>query len=288
MKQLADIGVIKALLARHGFQFSKALGQNFLIDPQVCPRMAQESGAAKGVGALEIGPGFGVLTQELAARADTVVAIELDKRLPDVLSETLAGFDNVKIVQGDVLQLDLHRLLEQEFAGLEVVVCANLPYYITSPVIMKLLEEKLPVAALTIMVQKEAAQRICALPGTRACGAVSAAVQYYSRPEILFEVPRDCFLPAPQVDSAVIRLTVRKEPPVALTVGERYFFKTVKAAFGQRRKTVLNALAAGLHRPKEELAQVLAQAEIAGNARAEQLTMEQLGALCNALFVKEE
>ncbi len=284
MKNLSDINVVKSLLSRHGFQFSKALGQNFLINPEICPKMAAECGADQTKGVIEVGPGFGVLTRELAARANKVVAIELDKRLPAVLAETLRDFDNVKVVQADVMEVDLHQLIKDEFTGLDVLVCANLPYYITSPVIMKLLEEKLPVESLTVMVQKEAAVRICAAPGTRACGAVSVAVQYYSQPQILFDVPRDCFFPAPNVDSAVIRLNIRKEPPVTLKTEEKQFFKLVKAAFGQRRKTVLNSLNTGLGKSKNELSAALQQAGIAPAARAEQLTMEQFGMLCNLLF----
>ena len=173
MKDLSDIREVKRILSRHGFHFSKALGQNFLIDPTVCPRMAEACGAGPGVGVLEIGPGFGVLTQQLAMRAEKVIAVELDKRLPAVLAETLADFDTVKIVPGDVLEMDVASLLAQEFAGLRVTVCANLPYYITSPILMKLLEERLAVESITVMVQKEAAERICAQPGSRQCGAVS-------------------------------------------------------------------------------------------------------------------
>ncbi len=182
MKRLSDIGTIKELLSRHGFSFSKALGQNFLVNPSVCPRMAESSGAGPGVGVLEIGPGIGVLTQELCQLADKVVAVELDKRLLPVLGETLAEFDNIRIVNADVLKLDLNRLIAEEFDGLEVVVCANLPYYITSPVIMKLLEDRLPVKAITVMVQKEAAQRICAPVGSRESGAVTVSVNYYAEP----------------------------------------------------------------------------------------------------------
>ncbi|HCB91211.1 MAG TPA: ribosomal RNA small subunit methyltransferase A, partial [Ruminococcaceae bacterium] len=206
---LADIGTLKSLLRRHGFRFSRSLGQNFIVDPAVCPRMAALCGAGKTSGALEIGPGVGVLTRELAARAAKVVAVELDRGLEPVLAETLAGLPNVKTVWGDVLKIDLAALLREEFAGMSVYVCANLPYYITSPVILRFLEERLPVSALTVMVQKEAAQRLCAGPGTRSCGAVSAAVRYYSEPEVLFPVPRSCFFPVPKVDSAVIRLKVR-------------------------------------------------------------------------------
>ena len=285
MKDLSDIREVKRILSRHGFHFSKALGQNFLIDPTVCPRMAEACGAGPGVGVLEIGPGFGVLTQQLALRAEKVVAVELDKRLPAVLAETLADFDTVKIVPGDVLEMDVASLLAQEFAGLRVTVCANLPYYITSPILMKLLEERLAVESITVMVQKEAAERICAQPGSRQCGAVSVAVQYYAQPEILFDVPRESFLPAPQVDSAVIRLAIREKPPVSLAAPERDFFRLVRAAFGQRRKTVSNALCAGLSREKPAVAAALEQAGIPPSARAEQLSMEQFGRLCDALFV---
>lgn len=285
MQELWDLQTIKRLLSRHGFQFSKALGQNFLIDPTVCPRMAEESGVNAQAGVLEVGPGFGVLTQQLAQRAAKVVAIELDKRLPAVLAETLADFDNVTVVNDDVMKLDLHALIEQEFPGMPVQVCANLPYYITSPVIMKLLEERLPIESLTVMVQKEAAERLCAQPGTRSCGAVSVAVQYYAEPEILFAVPRDSFYPAPNVDSAVIRLRIRTQPPLSLgTVTEKEFFRMVQAAFGQRRKTVPNALSAGLAREKASVAHALETAGIPAQVRAEQLSMEQWGALCQGLF----
>ena len=212
--RLSDPSAVKSLLARHGFTFSKSLGQNFLINPSVCPRMAEECGAGPGTGVLEVGPGIGVLTVELAKRAEKVVSIELDKRLLPVLHETLGNHPNAKVVNDDVLKVDLQRLLQEEFAGMDVVVCANLPYYITSPVIMRLLEERLPIRALTVMVQKEAAQRLCAPPGTRACGAVSVAVQYYAEPRVLFQVSRGSFLPPPNVDSTVIRLDVREQPPI--------------------------------------------------------------------------
>ncbi|MEE1319418.1 MAG: rRNA adenine dimethyltransferase family protein, partial [Ruminococcus sp.] len=188
MNRLSDIGTIKDILGRHGFTFSKSLGQNFLINPSVCPRMAEYSGADKGVGVIEVGPGIGVLTNELCQLADKVVAIELDKRLLPVLEETLGEYDNLKVVNADVLEIDLHKLIEEEFQGMEVVVCANLPYYITSPVIMKLLEDKLPITAITVMVQKEAAQRMCAEVGSRQSGAVPGSVNYYAQPEMLFGV----------------------------------------------------------------------------------------------------
>lgn len=288
MRNLSDIGEVKRILTRHGFSFSKSLGQNFLVDPDVCPRMAEESGVHKEMGVIEVGPGFGVLTQQLALRAKKVVAIELDKRLPEVLAETLSDFDNVKVINADVMEIDLHKLIAEEFAGMDVVVCANLPYYITSPVIMKILEEKLPIQSLVVMVQKEAAVRICARPGNRECGAVSLAVQYYAEPEILFDVMRDCFFPAPNVDSAVMKLDVRSAPPAELDgIEEKLFFRVVHAAFLQRRKTVLNSLSAGLSMGKDKIKALLAAAEIPENARAEQLTLAQYGKLCQALMNRE-
>lgn len=282
MQKLSDISTIRAVMEKNGFSFSKSLGQNFLINPSVCPRMAQLSGAADCAGAVEVGPGIGVLTYELSQVAKKVVSIELDKRLLLVLSETLADCGNVKIINADVMKLDLRRMIEEEFGGEEVAVCANLPYYITSPVIMRLLEERLPIASVTVMVQKEAADRLCALPGTRACGAVSAAVRYYAEPEILFEVSRGSFMPAPNVDSAVIRLKIRKTPPVAVT-NEKLFFRVVKAAFAQRRKTAVNSISNTMALNKQVVAESFEAAGIPANARAEALTLEQFGALSNRL-----
>ncbi|MBQ8134703.1 MAG: 16S rRNA (adenine(1518)-N(6)/adenine(1519)-N(6))-dimethyltransferase RsmA [Clostridia bacterium] len=283
MSKLTDISYVKSVLAKHGFTFSKALGQNFLINPGVCPRMAEECGCSDSVGVIEIGPGAGVLTNELAKVACKVVAVELDKRLLPVLEETLSGHDNIKIINGDAMKLDFVRLIEEEFGGSEVVICANLPYYITSPVIMRLLEERLPINSLTVMVQKEAADRICAQPGTRESGAISAAVNYYSRPEMLFKVSKGSFLPAPKVDSAVIRLHILKEPPVSVQ-DEKMFFKVVKAAFSQRRKTLPNSLSSGLSLPKQEVAALLDAVGIKPNARAEEMTMENLAQITNTIF----
>ena len=273
---------IKEVLGRHGFRFSKALGQNFLIDPRVCPRMAAESGAAECAGAIEVGPGLGVLTYELAQVAKKVVAIELDQRLFPVLGETLADCPNVELVQGDVLKLDLHALIQEKFGGQEVCVCANLPYYITSPVIMGLLEGGLPLRSITVMVQKEAAERICAQPGQRACGAVSVSVHYHSQPQVLFGVSRGSFLPPPNVDSAVIRLDLRRELPVQVA-DEGWFFRVSRAAFAQRRKTAANSISASLSLPKAQVEEALGAAGIPANARAEQLSLEQFAALANAL-----
>ncbi len=279
--RLTDIGYIRDLLERYGFHFSKKLGQNFLINPSVCPRMAQACGATPDSGVLEIGPGIGVLTRELAERAGKVVAIELDDRLPALLSETLAGQDNIEIVAGDCLKLDLHALLAEKFGDRPVAVCANLPYYITSPIIMNLLESRLPVTSITVMVQKEAADRLCAPVGTREAGAVTLAVAYYAEAETLFSVSRGSFMPAPNVDSAVIRLTVRKQPPVEVA-DEALLFRLIRAGFGQRRKTVSNSLAsAGI--AKERLAQALAAAGVSPAARAEQLSLAQFASIANAL-----
>lgn len=278
MENLSNISVIRDVLSRHGFSFSKGLGQNFLINPTVCPRMAEMGNAKPGWGIIEIGAGVGVLTAELARRADKVVCIEIDSRLLPVLDETLAEFDNIKIVNEDVLKVDLHKLIEQEFAGMPVAVCANLPYYITSPIIMNLLEAHLPITSLTVMVQKEAAARLCAEPGSREVGAVSIAVRYYSEPKILFQVSRGSFLPAPDVDSTVIRLDVRDHPPVEVG-SEEQFFKVVRAAFSQRRKTLPNTLSAGLGIPKAQAIEMLEKAGIPTNLRAEQLTLDQFALL---------
>ena len=282
MNRLSDIGTIKDILSRHGFTFSKSLGQNFLINPSVCPKMAELSGADKGVGVIEIGPGIGVLTNELCKLADKVVAIELDKRLLPVLEETLGEYDNLKVVNADVLETDLHKLIEGEFSGMEVVVCANLPYYITSPVIMKLLEDKLPISAITVMVQKEAAQRICAEVGSRQSGAVTVSLNYYAKPEMLFSVSAGSFMPAPKVDSAVIRLNVLDEPPVKVN-DEKKLFSVIKAAFSQRRKVISNSLSSGLSLDKSKTAEVLEKSGVPLNARAEKLSLQNFADIANNL-----
>lgn len=280
MNRLSDIGTIKDILSRHGFTFSKSLGQNFLINPSVCPRMAELSGAGKGVGVIEIGPGIGVLTNELCKLADKVVAIELDKRLLPVLEETLGEYDNLKVINADVLETDLHKLIEDEFSGMEVVVCANLPYYITSPVIMKLLEDKLPISAITVMVQKEAAQRICAEVGSRQSGAVTVSVNYYAKPEMLFSVSAGSFMPAPKVDSAVIRINVLDKPPVMVN-DEKKFFSVVKASFSQRRKVISNSLSSGLSLDKSKTAEILEKSDVPLNARAEKLSLQNFADIAN-------
>lgn len=287
MDNLSNIGIIKDILNRHGFAFSKSLGQNFLINPSVCPRIAEEGNARKGFGIIEIGTGIGVLTAELAKRADKVVAVEIDTRLEPVLKETLAEFSNVQVIYQDVLKVDLRELITQEFAGLEVAVCANLPYYITSPIIMSLLEARLPIKSITVMVQKEAAVRICAEPGTRDVGAVSLAVRYFSTPKLLFHVSRGSFMPAPNVDSCVIRLDVKENTPEQVR-DEKFFFRLVRAGFSQRRKTLVNPVSSGLGISKETVREALEKLDIKPTVRAEELTMEQFILLSNWLSERIE
>lgn len=283
MDPLTNRSAIRALMEKHSFTFSKSLGQNFIVNPTVCPRIAEEGGAAPSTGVLEIGPGIGVLTAELARRAGKVVCLEIDHRLLPILDETLAEFPNVTVLHADVLKTDLAALIDREFAGMEVVVCANLPYYITSPVVMTLLESRLPIRAATVMVQKEAARRICAPPGTRESGAISAAAWYYSIPQVLFPVARGSFYPAPEVDSAVIRLDIRQSPAVT-TEDEPTLFRVIRGAFSQRRKTVLNALSPALELPKAEASAMLEQAAVPSSARAEELTLEQFAAIADEVF----
>lgn len=282
MERLSDIGEIKRILGAHGFTFSKAMGQNFLINPSVCPRMAEMCGADDKTGVLEIGPGIGVLTNELCKIAKKVVSVELDTRLLPVLEETLAEHENFKVINADVMKLDLNKVIEEEFEGMDVVVCANLPYYITSPIIMKLLEDKLPIKALTVMVQKEAADRLCAKVGSRESGAVTVAVNYYSEAEKLFGVSRGSFMPAPNVDSAVIRLNVAEKPRVEVK-DEKLFFKMIKSAFAQRRKTISNSITSGLSLSKESFKEACEKAGISTTARAEALALDELAKLSNAI-----
>ena len=262
---------IKALLARHGFHFSKSKGQNFLIQSWVPQQAAEASGAAPGVGVLEIGPGIGPLTAQLAQRGEKVAAVELDRTLLPILAETMAPYPNVEIVPGDVLKLDLPAFCREHFPGLPVVVCANLPYNITTPVLTALLQSQC-FQAITVMIQREVARRICARPGTADYGAFTLLCQYYAASEILFDVPPSCFLPAPKVTSSVIRMTVREAPPVP--VGDpALFFRVVRGAFGQRRKTLLNSLSAALAPAwgKAELAQAIWACNLPETVRGERL-----------------
>lgn len=283
MYNLSDIGTVRSILEKHGFTFSKALGQNFLINPAVCPEMAEEAVTSENDGVIEIGAGVGVLTAELCKRAKKVVSIELDKRLLPVLDETLAEFDNFEVVNEDILKVDLHKLIKEKFSDCEnVSVCANLPYYITSPVIMKLLEDKLPIKQIIVMVQREAADRLTAPVGSRESGAITVAVNYYAEAEKLFNVSKGSFVPSPKVDSAVIRLAIYDNPPIE-TRDEELFFRTVKAMFMQRRKTALNSVSAGLGIPKDTVAKALEMTGLDANVRAEKLTLTQLCEFTNNL-----
>ncbi len=284
MQNLHDPAVIKSLLARHGFTFSKKLGQNFLINPTVCPRIAELGNAREGSGIIEIGPGIGVLTNELCKCADKVVAIELDSRLIPILGETLSEHRNLKVVNADVLDLDLRRLIAEEFEGLEVSVCANLPYYITSPIIMKLLEDRLPIRTITTMVQREAAARLCAPLGSREAGAVTVAVEFYSEAKKLFDVSRGSFMPSPQVDSSVIQLSIRENTPDV--PNEALFFRIVRGIFTLRRKTILNALSGSMGIDKPTASRVLERAGIEPVRRPEELDMSKLTALCRAYIAE--
>lgn len=282
MQNLSDISVVRSVLSKHGFNFSKALGQNFLINPSVCPRMAENCGADENTGVIEIGAGIGVLTAELAKRAKKVVSIELDTRLLPVLEETLGEFDNVEIVNADVMKTDLHALIAEKFQGMDVVVCANLPYYITSPIITMLLEEKLPIKAITVMIQKEAADRLSTPVGSRDSGAITVCTNYYAEVRHLFNVSRGSFMPPPNVDSTVIKLEIRPEPAVKVS-DEKKFFRMVKAAFAQRRKTAVNSIASGMGLSKNQVAEALSKSGLDVNVRAEKLTMEELAALSENL-----
>ncbi|MDD6478486.1 MAG: 16S rRNA (adenine(1518)-N(6)/adenine(1519)-N(6))-dimethyltransferase RsmA [Oscillospiraceae bacterium] len=280
---LANINEIEKLLSKEGFSFKKSLGQNFLINPDVCPAMA-EAVCDSDTGILEIGPGIGVLTAETAKRAKRVVAIELDERLRPILKKTLGEFSNTEVVFGDAMKLDLKALIKEKFSDCKrVCVCANLPYYITSPIVMMLLERRLPIDEIAVMVQLEAAERLCAEVGSRESGAVTVAVNYYAESEILFSVDRTSFVPAPNVDSAVIKLKIRKEPPIKVE-DEKFFFSLVKACFAQRRKTLVNTVANTLGISKETLKTALVNIGEDITARGEKLSMEALAALSNELI----
>ena len=283
---LTNINTVRDILERHGFSFSKGLGQNFIINPDICPKIAEMGNAQAGYGVLEIGTGIGVLTAELAKRADKVCAVEIDTRLLPILEETLSDFDNIKIFNEDVMKCDLRKLIAEEFQGLHTAVCANLPYYITSPVIMLLLESRLPIDSITVMVQKEAAQRLCAKVGTRDSGAITVGVNYYGTVKSLFNVSRGSFMPAPNVDSAVIRLDIPEQPRYNVS-DEKLFFRIVRASFAQRRKQILNPLSSALGIPKQELAEMLVKCGIKQTARPEELKMEYLVALCEAIAGKK-
>ena len=282
---LCDIRDIKALLARHGFHFSKSMGQNFLIEEWVPRDIAESSGADQDHAVLEIGPGIGPLTRQLCRRAAKVTAVELDKTLYPVLAETMAEENNFTLVPGDIMKLDIAALVDEHFAGFTPLVCANLPYNITTPVLTALVEAK-RFEAITVMIQKEVALRIAAKPGSSDYGAFSLFMQYHTEPEVLFDVPPDCFLPAPKVTSAVLRCRVRKEPAVSPACGEEFFFRTIRAAFAQRRKTLLNSLSSVFdgQLSKDEIAAVIAACGFEPTVRGERLGLNEFSVLADELY----
>lgn len=279
---LCDIETIRAVLGRHGFHFSKSLGQNFLTDASVPRRIAEQSGAAETGCVVEVGPGMGCLTDELCRRAARVVAVELDRALLPVLAETLSEHDNYEIVQGDVLALDLAALCREKFGEERAVACANLPYYITTPAITALLESR-AFTRITVMVQREVAQRICAQPSTAAYSAFTIYVQYHAAAKILFDVPADCFVPRPKVDSAVLQLTPLEQPAVQ-TKDEKLFFALVRAAFNMRRKTLVNALGPvlGSEMDKEAIAGLVCSVGLDARVRGERLSLMDFARLADA------
>ena len=287
MIQVCDIQVMKPLLAQHGFHFSKAKGQNFLIAPWVPESIAQESGVDETAGVLEIGPGVGPLTQQLCLRAGKVCAVEVDTRLKPILELTVGEFSNLEILWNDVLKLDIQALVQEKFAGLRPMACANLPYYITSPILSALLEAEC-FDSVTVMVQKEVAQRIAAAPGTADYSAFTVFCQYYAEPEILFDVPAHCFLPQPKVTSAVITLRTRKERPWDIP-DEEVFFRVVKASFAMRRKKLSNGLASGFPElGKTGAAEIIAAAGFDANVRGETLSIPEFARIAKEITKRRQ
>lgn len=277
---LCDIGEIKALLARHGFHFSKGLGQNFLRDARIPQAIAENANIGRQTGVLEVGPGIGALTQQLCRRARRVAAVELDRRLPPVLAETMAEFDNLTVVEGDILKTDIPALCRRELGPGPWVACANLPYYITTPALSALIESRC-FGSVTVMVQKEVAQRICARAATAEYGAFSVYCQYHGAPQIVLRVPAGCFVPAPKVDSAVVRLDLYPAGQNPLgPVDQALFFRVVRAAFGQRRKMLSNCLRQGFPQlDKEQILECLTDAGLPEKVRGEQLDLAQFARL---------
>ena len=287
MIDVCDIHVMKPLLQEHGFHFSKAKGQNFLIAPWVPRSIAEDAGVDEGCGVLEIGPGIGPLTQQLCLRAGKVCAVELDTRLQPILKQTVGEFSNLEIIWNDVLKLDVPQLIREKFAGLKPMACANLPYYITSPILSALLEADC-FDSVTVMVQKEVAQRIAAQPGTADYSAFTVFCQYYAQPELLFDVPAHCFLPQPKVTSAVIQLKVRKERPWDIW-DKDVFFRTVKASFAMRRKKLANGLASGFPElGKDGAAEVIRLAGFDANVRGETLGIPEFARIANEICKRRD
>ena len=287
LKDIATPNRTKEILKKYGFTFKKSLGQNFLIDTNILHRIVDHAEITEETGAIEIGPGIGALTEQLAKRAKKVLAFEIDQRLLPILADTLSPYPNAKVIHQDVLKADLKETLEQEFENIEdLMVVANLPYYVTTPILMKLLEEQIPVRGIVVMLQKEVADRIAAKPGTKEYGSLSIAIQYYTEAETVMIVPKTVFNPQPNVDSAVIRLLRRPKPAVEIQ-DEAFFFQVVRASFGQRRKTILNNLVNNLpsgKQKKADIEQALSTAEIDPKRRGETLSIQEFGKLSDQLL----
>ncbi|OAT84784.1 16S rRNA (adenine(1518)-N(6)/adenine(1519)-N(6))-dimethyltransferase [Bacillus sp. MKU004] len=277
----------KEILGKYGFSFKKSLGQNFLIDPNILRNITEFAGLSKDTAAIEIGPGIGALTEHLARTSGKVVAFEIDQRLIPILGDTLSPYDNVKIINEDVLEADVKAIIDEEFAGYEdIMVVANLPYYVTTPIILKLLMERLPIRGICVMLQKEVGARISAKPGTKEYGSLSIAIQYYTEAEMVMTVPKTVFMPQPNVDSAVIRLTKREKPPVDV-IDEDFFFTVTRSSFAQRRKTILNNLTSQLpsgKEKKEHILEALSNSGVEPTRRGETLSIKEFGALSDALY----
>ncbi|THE11493.1 16S rRNA (adenine(1518)-N(6)/adenine(1519)-N(6))-dimethyltransferase RsmA [Bacillus timonensis] len=287
MKDIATPIRTRAILEKHGFSFKKSLGQNFLIDTNILHRIVDHAEVTEETAAIEIGPGIGALTEQLAKRAKKVVAFEIDGRLLPILADTLSPYPNVEIVHEDVLKADVESVIHEKMQGIDdIMVVANLPYYVTTPIIMKLLTENLPLRGIVVMLQKEVADRISAAPGTKDYGSLSIAIQYYTTAETVMTVPKTVFVPQPNVDSAVIRLLKRKKPAVKVE-NETFFFEVVRASFGQRRKTILNNLTSNLPNGKafkEAIERCLAASDIDPRRRGETLSIEEFGRLSDELY----
>lgn len=277
----------KEILGKYGFSFKKSLGQNFLIDPNILRNITEHAGLTKDTAAIEIGPGIGALTEHLARTSGKVVAFEIDQRLIPILGDTLSPYDNVKIINKDVLEADVKSIIQEEFEGYDdIMVVANLPYYVTTPIILKLLMERLPIRGICVMLQKEVGDRISAKPGTKEYGSLSIAIQYYTEAEMVMTVPKTVFMPQPNVDSAVIRLTKREQPAVEV-IDEDFFFTVTRSSFAQRRKTILNNLTSQLphgKEKKEQILEALSKAGVEPSRRGETLSIQEFGALCDALY----
>jgi len=277
----------RAILNRYGFSFKKSLGQNFLIDPNVLRNITEQAELSEESGVIEIGPGIGALTEHLARRSKKVVAFEIDRRLAPILEDTLSPYPNVKVIYEDVLKADVRKVMKEEFASIkDLMVVANLPYYVTTPIILKFVTGHFPIRGMVVMLQKEVADRVSAQPGTKNYGSLSIAIQYYMTAEVAMIVPKTVFMPQPNVDSAVVKLVKREKPKVDVT-DEDFFFQMTKASFAQRRKTLMNNLTSGMpggKEKKEAMLEVLGQLSIDPSRRGETLSLEEFAALSNALY----